>query len=1033
MKKFYSLFVATFLSAGVAMGSNLPTMYGTVIYTKDDAVPKALYSIKPSNPVVLNKVAEDRAMYYVGGAAIVDGIYYKMAVNTTLLSYGMVSGYLYKYDATIWELISKDKVQKTQGNLISIETSQAADGTVFGEFYSSDFKRRELGVIDYKTMTRTTIGEAVRPYAAMGVTKDHRWYGIGHDGNLYQISTEDGSETLIGSTGVTIANASGSVNFQTGEIDQETGVFYWLAVDPDANCGLYTVDLTTGAATLVQQFENAIEFTDLLIPMPEAKDGAPARPTDLSAEFVNGSTSGKVVFTVPTKTFAGEDLAGNVTYSVSVGEQVLAKGSAAAGATISAQVSGAPKGMTEFVVKLTNETGDSPDGKVSVWIGLDVPVIEGTPELAITAAGDLTLSWANATQGEHGGYIGEVKYDIYQYTDNFLDDKGEVSTNAYSAKIDLGEYTNYSYVVSAKNDDYASDGYVSNSVIAGHAYEVPYYEPIQSKDRFGLFTVIDANKDGYTFTYERIKGDNYGARYSYSKTDDADDWFITPGINLKAGKKYQLSFRAGTGNNDYAENFEVAVGKQAAVEAMTQKIFENTEVCNELIPTFKKEFEVSEDGEYFVGFHAVSPADRFWFYIDSIAVDAVKDGNAPKQISDLSVVVGAKGELKADVSFTVPATTVSGAAIASVSKVVMKRNSRILKQWDNPKPGEKLQFEEKFAMSGMYGWSVTVFAGDSYSEKSDIDVYVGLDYPVAPVPVTVVDEESMVTLKWEKVGEKGVNGGYVDPTHVEYQVWNITASGTLGGLIGKVTDASELKFKFNTVSQTRVIQNWVVIPVNEIGGTQTAKFNIPLGPAYELPFEESFAGGSTTNDWWLNVGGNYRWYTCTDTSVDDDGGCASYMSIPGEYSIMNSYRIDLGSASSPTLVFSYNGEKGANVVLDVYVRDNRGVTKMVKRINFAEKTTDDWEVAEISLADFVSSKYIFLSFDARGTDAGPVSVFVDKLSITDDSGVESVVADKVTNSDIYSLQGIKLRSNTSDTTGLPAGVYIVAGQKVYVK
>ena len=57
--------------------------------------------------------------------------------------------------------------------------------------------------------------------------------------------------------------------------------------------------------------------------------------------------------------------------------------------------------MTEFVVKLTNETGDSPDGKVSVWIGLDVPVIEGTPELAITAAGDLTLSWANATQGEH--------------------------------------------------------------------------------------------------------------------------------------------------------------------------------------------------------------------------------------------------------------------------------------------------------------------------------------------------------------------------------------------------------------------------------------------------------------------------------------------------------------------------------------------------------------------------------------------------------------------------------------------------------
>ncbi len=1033
MKKICTLFVGAALSCGVMAGESLPAMFGTVIYTKDDAVPKALYSIKPSNPVAFEKVAEDRSMYYVGGAAIVDGVYYKMSVNTALLNYGMVSGYLYQYDASTWTLISKTKVEKTQGYLISIETSQAADGTVYGEFYSSDYKRRELGVIDYKTMTRTTIGDAARPYVAMGVTKDHHWYGIGHDGNLYEISTTDGSETLIGSTGVTVSATGNSANFQTGEIDQETGVFYWLAVDADANCGLYTVDLKTGAATAIQKFENAIEFTDLVIPMPEAKDGAPARATDLVATFANGSTAGNVSFNVPAKTFGGDELTGDLTYSVLVGEKVLSSGKTSAGASVVAQVSEAPKGMTEFVVKVSNGVGASPDAKVSTWIGFDTPVIPSAPVLDIAADGSLTLKWDAATVGAHGGYIGDVKYDVYEYTNKFLDPKGEVSVAEYSAKIALGEYTNYSYVVSAKNAEMTSDGYLSNSVIAGHAYEVPYFEPLQSEDRFGLFTVIDVNDDGCSWTYDNVKGDNYGARYSYSKVADADDWFITPGINLKGGKKYTLSFRAGTGNNDYAENFEVAVGKAATAEGMTQKIFENTEVCDYLMPSFKKEFEVTEDGEYHIGFHAVSPADRFWLYVDSISVDAVRDGSAPKAVADLKIVPAAKGELKTVTTFTVPTTTVSGAALTSVTKVVLKRDARLLKQWDNPKPGEQLTFDEKYAKAGNYGWSVTVFANDEYSEKSEATVYVGLDYPVAVVPVAVVDDESAITLKWKKVGDTGVNGGYVDVSNVEYQVWSITNSGTLGGLIGKVKDGEEMTFKFNSVSNSRTIQNWAVVSSNETGATKMAKFTLPLGPSYELPFEESFPNGSTTNEWWVNVGGNYRWYTSTDTSFDEDGGCAGYYALYGEYGAMNSYRIALGSASNPTLTFYYKGTPGKDIVMNVYVKDNRGVSKVVKHIDFNEITSEDWELAEISLSDFISSRYVYVSFDTKGDVLEPTPIYVDKFSVTDGAGVEGVTVDVVKAKDIYSLQGIKVRSNTTDTTGLPAGIYIIGGEKVYVK
>lgn len=188
---------------------------------------------------------------------------------------------------------------------IASETAtHTATGITYGEFYNSDATGFVLGTVDYATMSRKDFGTSENTYVALGVTADNVLYGVADDGNLYRISTDDGTETLIGSTGVTVSDSNGGHYGQSGEIDQKTGTFYWVCKDASKNTALYTVDLTTGAATKVADFGGQETIYGLTVPAAQAADDAPASVSGLETLFDNGSTTGYVGFTMPTETFA---------------------------------------------------------------------------------------------------------------------------------------------------------------------------------------------------------------------------------------------------------------------------------------------------------------------------------------------------------------------------------------------------------------------------------------------------------------------------------------------------------------------------------------------------------------------------------------------------------------------------------------------------------------------------------------------------------------------------------------------------------
>lgn len=162
----------------------------------------------------------------------------------------------------------------------------------------------EWGTIDYRTLTRTTFGQCTRTYVALGVTKQHELYGVAADGNLYKISTTDGTETLVGNTGLTVT-ANGGYYYQSGEIDPKDNTFYWAAVLPDGEgikTGLYTVNLQTGTATKIGDYTGQI--LGMIIPHDNAEDDAPEAVSDLAVSFTAPSLTGTVSFTVPSRTFA---------------------------------------------------------------------------------------------------------------------------------------------------------------------------------------------------------------------------------------------------------------------------------------------------------------------------------------------------------------------------------------------------------------------------------------------------------------------------------------------------------------------------------------------------------------------------------------------------------------------------------------------------------------------------------------------------------------------------------------------------------
>lgn len=962
--------------------SNAPEIWASVAYDPGWTTPNDynISSFEASSPINFERQGKTDN-YFNAGVAIKDGKLYGMYYYNY---YGIyIIETLYAYDTETWE-----QTQPAQSlgafNLIAMETAQAQDGTVYGQFLNSDVSKLEYGVIDYENLTRTTFGTGTITMIAMGITSDNRLYGIGMDGNLYEISTADGTETLIGPTGVSdITNSNGQYYSQTGEIDPKTNTFYWEGINANTSVStLYTVDLATGHATAIGDFPNGAELTGFVNPLPAAADDAPAKVRDLALNFPNGNTSGTVSFTAPSQTYAGSNLTGDVSWTLTANGQEVANGTAQPGSKQNAQVS-VSEGNNDFVLVTANAAGNSPKTKVSAYIGYDKPSVPTNISLAIADNGNTNLTWDAPVKGVHNGYLGTLTYNVYQHkasVDSLVASK--ITDTHYATTLPLGQVAKYSYRVEAVNRNLVSDRASSNTVLAGKPFDVPYIETFDDASALDLFTIYNNNNDQSTWGYAEQPLGNGTAQHTFSVNPD-DDWLITPPISLKGGKQYTLSFRAFP-SQGYPETLEVKYGQDEEIADLGTTILEPTEISAQ-DSTYSVKLNPTQDGSYNIGFHDITQALSIYLYIDDLLLEADVTNEAPDSVSALAITPDQDGTLKAQISFVAPTKLVNGNELTSIDSIVVRNKSRIVESV-KAQPGQSLTVTDDSPIHGNNDYSVIAYNAAGNGRKAEKVTYVGIDAPQNPIITETLDKDTYVHVAWEQYPTVGAHGGVVKPENVQTSVMRMTFDdfGMHIDTVGTVTGQTSYDIPYNTNEGDPYLAEWYLVGHTEGGETGGIAFSVPTGRHDHLPWYESVNGGRYQHAFWTGrIAGDNYWVTSNLLSADNDGGSAAYSGPAGCASSINTYKISLDSTANPELVFSDYATPGKDVDFKVTVQRPDGTTDTVFAENYKDVTGSDpsWRQHKVKLSKYSNDSYVIIGFIAATNEGDNVGL--DKISITD--------------------------------------------------
>ena len=961
-------------------------LWGNVTYsnTWESYDLRGFYTFNTASSPFTMQLLGNYGSYYMegnGGAVFQDNVLYVVRWS----SYGSYFYiYLNTFDPETWG--QTGSVTLKDPTYIALETAtNQATGTTYGVFYNSDATGFVLGTVDYATLTRKDYGALEHPYVALGVTKNDELYGVATDGNLYHIDKATCEETLIGSTGVQILMDDGGHYGQSGEIDPKTGTFYWACKDATKQSALYTVDLTTGAATKLADFPGQETVYGLYVPAEPADDNAPAEVSDLTASFTGNALEGTISFTAPTQTYSGGTLSGSLGYAIMLGNDTLVAGTTQPGSTVTEEVE-APEGLNTFRVATTNSAGPSPESKVKVYVGNDEPLQVTDLDLNIDPeTGEANLEWSPVTTGLHNGYIGNVTYNVVRYPDSVAvatDLSATSFAETLSADLPL---QSYSYGVVAVNGSQTGKETVSNRAVYGAAVVPPYHEALDNADALDLFTIIDHNADGSTWSFNEREG---AASYIYSRTNDGDDWLITPAIQLKGGSLYSLSFEVGGYGYSYLERIEVKHGNQPTVEGMTHTLLDSTDISSPDYTKYTREIAAEADQKVFIGFHAVSPANEYRLYLKNIDLYEGLSLTLPDSASITQLDADRSGALHVEGSFKTPTLTLGGDSLGqTLTKAEVTCQGRVVLSVDHPDTATVYSFTDDQPKQGFNDYEVKVYTTEGEGRPATGRVYVGIDTPQHPDRPQLTDETSSIHLAWNPVGTLGANGGVVKPEEVWYKVYDViqTSDGAMAALRDSVQATTyDLAYDTNTGDQ-QALQFGLAAATE--AGTSGIVGSQPLivGKPYALPFHESVAKMNVSHFWWADRSGYSAFNLSGEKSADGDGGCFSLVtSAPHESAWINSGKIALAGVDNPKLYFSHYADPRSDVKLTVEVQRPDGTVDSLYTFDYASLTegdADQWRREAVSLKAYTQLPYIMVRF--RGDIGGKAyTLYLDDIAVS---------------------------------------------------
>ncbi len=269
--------------------------------------------------------------------------------------------------------------------------------------------------------------------------------------------------------------------------------------------------------------------------------------------------------------------------------------------------------------------------------GLNCVAVPNAVSTSNLTANSFTLNWVTPT----GGAAAAINYTIQVTTDagysaNIAGSPFSVANPTVFLNITgLTTATTYYYRILASNGCSSSyvTGNVSTTCTAG---SIPYTQNFDSVTQPALpacLSVENTNADtrfwktctstslGNATAIAPVSGVNQMG-IQYDSTNMMNDWFYLRGLNLTAGTAYRLTFYTRAYNfTGTDEQLEVKYGTSPSSSSMTTALISSFTVVGNTPYAIKTiDFVPVSTGVYYIGFHAISPANTWYLFVDDVSV-----------------------------------------------------------------------------------------------------------------------------------------------------------------------------------------------------------------------------------------------------------------------------------------------------------------------------------------------------------------------------------------------------------------------------
>lgn len=556
---------------------------------------------------------------------------------------------------------------------------------------------------------------------------------------------------------------------------------------------------------------------------------------------------------------------------------------------------------------------------------------------------------------------------------------------------------------------------------------LPYIADLSSPQTFMQFAPICSDSESLGWEWY---SEGAGAQISYSlyiSGTNTDDYLVSPAVYLEAGRPYVVSataFAIDSWTGDGPVQFEILIGKEPTVESLTTVVLTSDQIAKADAIDYTADFTVAESGYYHFALHAVVSIDDKTLMVSQLSVDYGASPLSPDAVTGLNITPGEKGAKIATITFTTPVSTVDGTPLTDSDLDVCIYHDAELWKTIQARPGTQMTvFDDGFTTSKNYKVGIVCSLQELHGKKTFQKVYVGYDVPAMPSNFTIKEQGDHISLKWDKVGDVGANGGYVDPSQVSYEIWY----GYVDVFYDKdvmvadnLLDTDSFEFAFDCESGEQSAIAFFLVPKNEAGEGDSAKYIGCVGTPYATPFDEDFS----------SIGHAYTWY-----DVRPDSGKAEmniiYSSLEDNYALvinaeeyaqgstLVSPKITMAGTSNAVLSTDLASDvEGASVKIYIETSDNR---ELVGEFTL----TDDWVTYECNVSKYGDATYVRVRYVCDIPASG--RVYIDNICIEDKmaDGIEEplLYPSKGDDSVIYNLNGIRMNK-------LQKGINIINGKKI---